>query len=223
MVHQSKLLEHAGFRHTFAGTEICTRAQLAEALGVQESSLYEVTQVHGAAVAIAGGIVSSLRSVEADAVIATAERMRAAAIRTADCVPILLGDARSGIVAAVHAGWRGVEVGVIAAALDAMPHDAEIIAAVGPHIGPCCFEVSAEVADRISAASAPQVIARSTGLKSWINLGLACELQLRARGIRHIEHVFSCTHCGEGFYSYRRDPGVGRQWSAIASQAERAR
>ncbi len=219
---QSKLLSRAGFNHVFAGVATASRMQLAVQLGVREPALYEVTQVHGAAVTIAGGSAASLRSVEADALIGTPERARGVAVRTADCVPVLLADLRSGTVAAVHAGWRGIEARVIAAAVDAMPHGAELVAAVGPHIGPCCFEVSREVGERIARASYGQVITRTTLEKSWVDLGVSAELQLRALHIHQVEQVFVCTHCGEGFYSYRRDPGVGRQWSAIAAKQTRA-
>jgi polyphenol oxidase len=81
----------------------------------------------------------------------------AVAIRAADCVPVLLADARTGAVAAVHAGWRGVAAGAIGAAIDALMREfgtspAHIHAAIGPAIGSCCYEVGSELVDAFASA-----------------------------------------------------------------------
>ena len=111
-------------------------------------------QVHGSAVArVRDG---SERLGEADAAVCSAPGV-AVAVVTADCVPILLAAPGARIVAAVHAGWRGLAAGVIEAALVALAAagaaHGELVAAIGPHVGPCCYEVDEPVLARSARAS----------------------------------------------------------------------
>jgi len=81
----------------------------------------------------------------------------AIAVRAADCVPLLMADTRTGAVAAVHAGWRGTAAGAATAALDAMTREfdsrpEDVIVAIGPSIGACCYEVGSELVDAFAAA-----------------------------------------------------------------------
>jgi YfiH family protein len=81
----------------------------------------------------------------------------AVAVRAADCVPLLLADARTGVVAAVHAGWRGTAAGAAVAAVQALGEQfgsrpSDLVAAIGPSIGPCCYEVGTELVDAFAAA-----------------------------------------------------------------------
>lgn len=81
----------------------------------------------------------------------------AIAVRAADCVPVLLADRATGAVAAVHAGWRGTAARAVVAALDAMAREfgtrpADMVAAIGPSIGPCCYEVGPDLVDAFAAA-----------------------------------------------------------------------
>jgi YfiH family protein len=94
--------------------------------------------------------------VEADALISNASDS-AVAVRAADCVPVLLADRRTGAVAAVHAGWRGTAAGVVGAAVDGMGKEfgtkpEDLVAAIGPSIGVCCYEVGPDVVDAFAAA-----------------------------------------------------------------------
>jgi polyphenol oxidase len=87
----------------------------------------------------------------------------AVAVRAADCVPLLFADDRSGAVAAVHAGWRGVAAGAIPAAVEALVREfgteaAHIHVAIGPNIGPCCYEVGTELVDAFAAAGHPRYL-----------------------------------------------------------------
>ena len=93
---------------------------------------------------------------DADILVASGHQV-VAAIQTADCVPVLIADTRTGAVAAAHAGWRGLAQRVPLAAVEAMVNgfatrESQLIAAIGPSIGACCYEVGGEVRDRFAAA-----------------------------------------------------------------------
>lgn len=127
--------------------------RLAEGLGAER--LFMVTQVHDAGVAVIRGGASVERA-EAD-VIVSDDPSTAIAVRVADCVPILLADRRTGAVAAVHAGWRGTAARAAVAAVRAMQREfgtdaTDLLAAIGPAIGGCCYEVGSELVDAFAAA-----------------------------------------------------------------------
>jgi YfiH family protein len=138
------------------------------------------------------------------------------AVRTADCVPILLFEPGRRAVAAVHAGWRGSaarisEIAVREIALASGGRVADLIAVVGPHIGPCCYEVDEPVREAISEGS---VFAPSRRPGHYqLDLYALNRLQLVRAGVRpeQIERVGDCTACQvERFASYRRDGSPGR-------------
>ncbi len=180
-----------------------------------------VRQVHGDRVVIARA--ASDLSEEADAVI-SAQPGLAACVSVADCVPILIGDPRSGAVAAIHAGWRGTlahtaERAVEALARELGAHPGDLLAAIGPAIGPCCYEVSRDLAQVFRDDLGTRVAEPGAG-SSRVDLWLANELVLRKAGLagERIEVLGRCTACEpETFFSYRRDRGcTGRQVGFIA-------
>jgi purine-nucleoside/S-methyl-5'-thioadenosine phosphorylase / adenosine deaminase len=121
---------------------------------------------------------------------------------TADCLPIALVRANGGRPAAavLHAGRIGLLAGVVAAGVDALGTGA-IAAAIGPAIGPCCYEVGDEVADPYRSRFGEDVV-RSGRLDLWT----AAELALREAGVGRIERFDTCTACNpDRFFSYRRD------------------
>lgn len=137
----------------------------------------------------------------------------AVSVRTADCFPILLADARRRAVAAVHAGWRGTAAGVAAQAVARMqaaygtePRD--LIAAIGPGIGACCYEVGLDVARVFGKSEAGRIDLAEANRAQLIAAGLAPE---------SIEAVAACTFCDAArFYSWRREgPSAGRMISFI--------
>lgn len=195
--------------------------RFAAAVGYDPGRLYEASQVHGArALRVDGSAVLPTRAEEADALV-TATPGDAVGVRVADCVPVLLAAPGRAVVAAVHAGWRGVAQRVIAAAVEAMAVEpGAIIAAVGPCIGGCCFEVGDEVAEQIAAASSGSVVARSAlGAKPKVDLRAAVSMQMEAIGLRGVEHVGGCTMCEPTwFHSFRRDgKASGRLLGAIVA------
>jgi len=182
--------------------------------------VHEVSQVHGREVREVreDDPVAALRALEADGLV-TGVRGRAVAVRTADCVPILLAHTGSGRVAAVHAGWRGVVARVLAAAVERLGDPARLLAAIGPHIRVGAFEVSPEVALEIAAAAhgAPVVVAGSR--RPHVDLAVAVRAQLAALGVGSVDDVGGCTHAEpERFFSHRRDRGeTGRHLAAIVA------
>jgi YfiH family protein len=180
-----------------------------------------VRQVHGDRVVLAAGEGSPPE--EADAVVSTLPGV-AACVSVADCVPILIGDPRSGAVAAVHAGWRGTLAHAAARAVEALSRavgaqPGDLLAAIGPAIGPCCYEVSPDLA-RAFRDDLGARVAEPRGGSSRVDLWLANEIVLRKAGLdrERIEVLGRCTYCEpETFFSHRRDRGrTGRQVGFIA-------
>ena len=124
-------------------------------LGVSE--VVTLNQVHGRGVVTARrGLPLTPARPDADILVSDDPGI-AVAVRAADCVPLLLADARTGVVAAVHAGWRGTAAGAATAAVDALSREfgstpGDLIAAIGPSIGPCCYEVGSDLVDAFAAA-----------------------------------------------------------------------
>lgn len=127
----------------------------AHAVGATEAAT--LTQVHGnGVVVVRRGWDRPSGTSEADVLVSDDPHV-ALVVRAADCVPMLLGDRRTGAVAAIHAGWRGTAAGAAAAALQNMHREfgtdpADIVAAIGPSIGACCYEVGSELVDAFAAA-----------------------------------------------------------------------
>ncbi len=201
--------------------------EFAEAVGYRVEDLYQVQQVHGSRVLNTtrwrGERGRSATWPEADA-LWSRRPGDALAVRVADCVPVLLVDPDSGAAAAVHAGWRGVSAGVVAKAIRCLGGGRGLWAAVGPHIGPCCFEVGEEVVAQVLAGcpvGAEQTVARRdwNGTKPHLDLGQAVRLQITGAGVDagNIEVLGGCTCCEpDRFFSYRRDGSdAGRHLAVI--------
>src|SRR5262249_54447660 len=133
--------------------------RVAAALGVDVEHLVRVRQVHGRdVVVVRAGHATPLRdeaSPEADALVSD-DPQCAIVVRVADRVPVLLGDRRTGGVGAVHVGGRGTAAGAVPAAIERMRREfgtraMDLVAAVGPSIGPCCYEVGPELIDAFAA------------------------------------------------------------------------
>lgn len=158
---------------------------------------------------------SSMIGKEGDAMITTCSSL-AIGVFTADCVPILLSDRKKSVIAAVHAGWRGTEQQIVYKTALMMQEkygcDAmDIICAIGPHIGVCCFEVSREIFDCFEH----KIMKES---RYYVDLSAENRFQLMKAGIPadHIDNQQYCTRCSPNLHSFRREPEVeGRQVSMI--------
>jgi YfiH family protein len=197
--------------------------RLAAAVGYAPERLFERSQVHGSAVYTvrSGELPERVREGQSDALIAEAGTGAAVGVRVADCVPVLIADTKSGAVAAVHAGWRGVVAGVVTATLDAMRGEREgFIAAIGPSIGPCCFEVGDEVASQLAEAVGDGLVLRRAPQKPHVDLWRAVEMQLYRAGVRTIDTLGLCTMCDrDQWFSFRRDGAKsGRMLGVIVAK-----
>jgi len=173
-------------------------------------------QVHGATVVRAEEWRASHPEPEADAVVASRPGAVVGVV-TADCVPILLAASEGAGVAAVHAGWRGLALGVVRAGVAALARSAGpgapgVVAAIGPHIGACCYEVDAPVLDAIRAELGTAALASATPVRTdhWmLDLGALAALALERAGVPRASigtAAARCTACDrERFHSYRRD------------------
>jgi len=252
----SPLLEREGFRHAFftrrggvsqgpysslsfslavgdreeAVAENLERA--ARALGVAVNRVHYLSQVHGRSVVVTSGKDERAALVhrEGDAVVSR-DPTCAASVRIADCVPILVGDRSSGTACAIHAGWKGLSLGVIEAGVATLREvagsEGDLVAAIGPHITLAAFEVSDDVAETL-AACAPfaRVVDRTLGPRPHVSLLRIARHKLTALGLRDrdVEEVPGCTYSdADAFFSFRRDGKTsGRHLAAIVPRSEAA-
>ena len=140
-----------------AGGERDGWEQVAAGLELESARLVRVRQVHGASVAVAREIRSERDAAGGADIIVTDAPGLGLAVRAADCVPLLIADERTAAVAAAHAGWQGLAAGVPSSAVTALAREfgsrpSHLMAAIGPSIGACCYEVGTEVRDRFEAA-----------------------------------------------------------------------
>jgi YfiH family protein len=200
------------------------RSLLARAFGATLDRFLSVTQVHGTDLLVIDSPnpeFSHFLKLECDGIVTNQPGLMIA-VCVADCVPLLLHDPVKGVVAALHAGWQGAAGNIAGKGVEAMaslfgssPKD--ILAAIGPSISACCYEVDAPVRDAFRKAGAAwELYARETGEGKWqLNLASCCRQQLIDAGIPagQIENETLCVSCSqELFFSYRRDGGdTGRQ------------
>ncbi len=190
------------------------RAALVRRLGLAGQPAW-LRQVHGTAVVDAHRVGSPA---EADASLAQ-EPGAVCAVLSADCLPVLFCDRAGGSVAAAHAGWRGLAAGVLEATVDAFDAPAcELMAWLGPAIGPRRFEVGAELRALFLDQDPANVeaFAPASGGRWLADLYRLAENRLRLKGVTAIYGGGLCTYSdAQRFYSYRRERVTGRMASLI--------
>jgi len=199
-----------------AETREATRARVASALE-RRGRLFLMRQVHGATVVRAPWEGRP----DGDAAVTTAAGVLVG-VETADCLPLLLVDPVRRAVAAVHAGWRGTAARVAARAaaalVDSGSRAEDLLAAAGPCIGACCYEVGEELRDALGPGARSFFRPGPRG-RPHLDVRAANVSQLVESGVhpQSIHHVDECTSCGaDPYYSYRRDgPGGGRMISFV--------
>lgn len=193
------------------------RIRLADAIGV--GPLVWMNQVHGDHVEVvegpgtgAGGAYDGT-----DALVTTTPRLPLAVI-TADCVPVLLGDARAGVVAAVHAGRVGAQKGVVLRTVEAMQRlgarVADISVLLGPAVSGRNYEVPYEMADEVEATLPGSLTTTARGT-AGLDLRAGIARQLTAAGVTAIDIDPRCTVDDPNLFSHRRGAPTGRLASVV--------
>jgi YfiH family protein len=175
-----------------------------------------IRQVHGVAVA---RMPDAGEGTEADASVTTAHNV-VCAVQSADCLPVLFCDRAGTVVAAAHAGWRGLAAGVLEATVAAMPAaPAALLAWMGPAIGPAAFEVGADVRAQFLAvdpAAAAAFTASARADHFYADLFALARQRLRRAGVDKVFGGGVCTWSDPArFYSFRRDGITGRSAALI--------
>jgi hypothetical protein len=207
-------------------------ALVAGGIGVAPDRLFRPQQVHGrTAVTVVRhqGLhpFSGVSRPQADAVI-TNDPSCAVAVQVADCVPILMADPRTGAVAAVHAGWRGTASGVVSSAIEELSaqfgsRPADLVAALGPSIGPCCYQVGSSVVEAFLAAghgasSIDRWFAPDRDSRFKLDLWTATFDQLCGAGVpaHQVYTARLCTaHDRARFFSYRSEGASAGRMAAV--------
>ena len=181
-------------------------------------------QVHGVRIAEARAPRDALG--ECDGIVSFAAG-QPIAVTTADCVPVLAARADGGAVAALHSGWRGTLAGAAGALVAELRRRGEDprrwSAAVGPAIGPCCYEVGPELADGFARAFAARGDRLAVPAERRLDLAAIVAWQLREAGVGAVEVLRACTRCARDvdgtplYASYRREGRGLQQRSAISA------
>jgi len=192
------------------------RNRLATAIGLGPDRVVWMNQVHGDRVEVVDGPREAAVD-QTDALVTATPRL-ALAVVTADCVPVLLADARAGVAAAVHAGRVGAQLGVVARTVEAMlalgARAEDISALLGPAVSGRNYEVPEAMADEVAAAlpgSRTTTAAGTPGLD--LRAGIAC--QLKDLGVTAIDVDPRCTVADPTLFSHRRDAPTGRLASLV--------
>jgi YfiH family protein len=193
------------------------RRRFVAAVGGDAEALVNLRQIHSGLVHTVGAadrarmMVGGRAQMEGDGLV-TAEAGVLVAVLAADCVPVLLADTRLRVVAALHAGWRGTAAGIVGAGVAALgslgsrPED--LIAAVGPSIGGCCYAVGEEFRERFAA----DLLVEREG-ELFLDLWEANRRQLVAAGVPSVTVLGECTACTRvdgrrKYFSHRAEKGV---------------
>ena len=194
---------------------VANRKRLATAIGLGDDGVVWMNQVHGDHVVVVDGPDSTVD--ETDGLVTTKPRL-ALAVVTADCVPVLMADARAGVIAAVHAGRVGAQKGIVARALETMvrhgAHVGNVSVLLGPAVSGRNYEVPEAMAAEVDAAlpGSRTTTARGT---AGLDLRSGIARQLRDLGVSAIEIDPRCTVDDRNLFSHRRGAPTGRLASLV--------
>ena len=198
---------------------LANRQLLEKSLSLPGSPVW-LQQVHG--IKAIELTATTRKGAQADASY-TKLKNKVCAIMTADCLPVLLCNRQGSQVAAVHAGWRGLAAGVIESTLDAMGETPQnILAWLGPAIGPQSFEVGTDVIEAfVSEHAAAEQAFVMTSPATWLaDMYTLARQRLKRKGVNEISGGGFCTYQDKArFFSYRRDGVTGRMATLIWIEA----
>jgi YfiH family protein len=203
------------------------RRRALASLNRHQDSVFEVWQVHGVEVAIGDAPRSQESPLSQADVILTDKPSVTLMMRFADCVPILFNDPVRKVVGIAHAGWMGTVRGTVRCAVETMKKRynskaANILAAIGPSIGPDHYEIGPDVVNQIKRAfggDSKRLLSMSFGSMKF-DLWAANRLLLEQAGVHHIEVAGLCTACDvEDWYSHRAEKGRTGRFGAIIALA----
>ncbi|AKF81204.1 conserved hypothetical protein [Myxococcus fulvus] len=203
--------------------------RLAGAAGAPLGALSRVSQVHGDVVleARVEQVDEALRPVEGEAdALWTEVPGTWVAVGTADCVPVVLVDPDGRRVAAIHSGWKGTDLVISARAVETLvargARPERLLAAVGPSIQRCCYEVSEELGQRFTQRFGADVVEVEPSGRVRLDLSRAVRMTLVGAGLRpeHVDVLQACTACEPSrFFSHRRDAGrTGRHLNLVVNR-----
>jgi len=188
------------------------RRLTARACGLPDGRLAWMRQVHGVAVRYAGTGTAGETLPEADASFTDVPGL-GLGVLVADCAPVLVADPQARIVGVAHAGREGMAAGVVTELLSAMSaagaDPARMHAVIGPHICGSCYEVPAEMRDRI-AGKVPEAGSETRKGTPGVDVGAGVGAQLARAGVASVARDPRCTAETPSLYSYRRDGRTGR-------------
>jgi YfiH family protein len=188
----------AVFSTRSAGSMKDSHALLAEAVGIDRDLIVSGRQAHGAELAFHEEPTAETPAVDGHVIRAAGP---VGLVYTADCLPVAVAGPQG--VAMLHCGWRGLAAGIVARGADSV---GATHAAIGPGIGPCCYEVGDEVLGAFAGLGPDLAAGR------MLDLPEVARRLLREAGVERIESAGLCTRCEEElFFSHRRDGGPGRQ------------
>jgi polyphenol oxidase len=197
------------------------RKRLAAAIGLEEDHLVWMNQVHGDRVTKVDGPRDTAVAVT-DGLVTTTPRL-ALAVVTADCVPVLMADARAGVVAAVHAGRVGAQKGVVARALEAMQAAGarvdDVSVLLCPAVSGPNYEVPEQMAAEVEAALPGSRTTSRRGTPA-VDLRVGIAHQLQTLGVNAIDIDPRCTFDDPTLFSHRRDSPTGRLASLIWMESQ---
>jgi YfiH family protein len=192
------------------------RRRLASSIGLAPDHLIWMNQVHGVRVETVDAPLSG--AVDATDALVTSTPGLALVVVTADCVPVLFGDARSGVIGAAHAGRVGAADGVVLRTIESMvsagAHPADISVLLGPAVSGANYEVPEEMAADVEARLPGSRTTTSAG-KPGLDLRAGIARQLASVGITAIDVDPRCTVADRALFSHRRGAPTGRLASLI--------
>lgn len=193
------------------------RSRLTEAIGLESDGVVWMNQVHSDHVEVVDGPRTGGAFDNTDALVTATPRL-ALAVITADCVPVLLGDARHGVIGAAHAGRVGAAKGIVARTVEAMvalgADVADMSALLGPAVSGANYEVPYEMADEVEATLPGSLTTTARGT-AGLDLRAGIARQLAALGIKAIDIDPRCTVDDPNLFSHRRGAPTGRLASVV--------